>query len=178
MRCTSTGPCSGSCTGMSLTNCKKLSRSRRRPTTCCAWACTGCPSASSRWCAAWPLSWPPTTAPPSSNAAWTSCWPAWPPHCLPPVKDTARDARARDASAKRSCTADLVRKRLYRPGSRVNGLFPRRVGKGASAESVPAHKSYGKQDDHNHDNYCEADKHGLLLLGVIPPGTGWLLSLL
>jgi len=31
--------------------------------------------------AAWPPSWPPTTAPPNSNAAWTSCSPGWPAHC-------------------------------------------------------------------------------------------------
>ena len=64
----------------SSTNCKNSSRMPTRPTTCCGWACTGCRSANSRCCAAWPLSWPPTTAPPSSNEDSTSSWPAWPAH--------------------------------------------------------------------------------------------------
>ena len=50
-------------------------RTPTRPTTCCGSACTGCRSANSPCSAAWPPSWPPTTAPPNSNAAWTSCSP-------------------------------------------------------------------------------------------------------
>ena len=42
-RCTSTGPCSASCTAMCSTSCKNSSTTRTRPTTCCGWACTGCP---------------------------------------------------------------------------------------------------------------------------------------
>ena len=67
--CTSTAPCSASCTATSSTNSRNSSKNRRRPTTCCGWACTGCRSANSPCCAAWPPSWPPTTAPPNSNAA-------------------------------------------------------------------------------------------------------------
>ena len=73
--CTSTGPCSASCTATSSTSCKNSSTTPRRPTTCCGWACTGCRSASSRCCAASPPSWPPTTAPPNSNADSTSSSP-------------------------------------------------------------------------------------------------------
>ena len=73
--CTSTGPCSGSCTATSWTSSRNLSRNPTRPTTCCGSDCTGCRSATSPCSAAWPPSWPATTAPPSSNAAWTSCSP-------------------------------------------------------------------------------------------------------
>jgi AcrR family transcriptional regulator len=77
--CTSTGPCSDSCTATSSTNCRNSSRTRTRPTTCCGWACTGCRSANSPCCAASPPPWPPTTAPPNSNAASTSSSPGSPP---------------------------------------------------------------------------------------------------
>jgi AcrR family transcriptional regulator len=78
--CTSTVPCSASCTATSSTSCKNWSRTRTRPTTCFGWACAGCGSATSRCCAASLPPWPPTTAPPNSNAAWTSSWPGWLPH--------------------------------------------------------------------------------------------------
>ena len=77
--CTSTVPCSASCTATSSTNCKNSSTIPTRPTTCCAWACTGCRLANSRCCAVSPRSWPPTTAPPNSNEASTSSWTGWPP---------------------------------------------------------------------------------------------------
>jgi hypothetical protein len=73
--CTSTGPCSGSCTATSWTSCRNSSRTPTRPMTCSGWACTGCQSASSPCSAAWPRSWGATTALPNSNAAWTSCSP-------------------------------------------------------------------------------------------------------
>ena len=74
--CTSTGPCSDSCTATSWTSCRNSSRTPTRPTTCCGWACTGCRSANSPCCAASPPPWPPTTAPPNSSAASTSSSPA------------------------------------------------------------------------------------------------------
>ena len=72
--CTSTVPCSGSWTATSSTSCRNSSRIRTRRTTCCGWACIGCRSANSRYCAASPPSWPPTTAPPNSSVASTSSW--------------------------------------------------------------------------------------------------------
>ena len=73
--CTSTGPCSASCTATSSTSSRNSSPAPTRPTTCCGWACTGCRSANSPCSAASPPPWPPTTAPPNSNAASTSCSP-------------------------------------------------------------------------------------------------------
>ena len=77
--CTSTGPCSGSCTATSWTSSRNSPSTPTRPTTCSGSACTGCRSATSPCSAAWPPSWPPTTAPPNSNAASTSCSPGSPP---------------------------------------------------------------------------------------------------
>ncbi len=67
--------------GHVLNELQELSRTPTRPTTCCAWACTGCRSASSRDYAAWRRSWRPTTAAPSSSGASTSSSPGlgpWP----------------------------------------------------------------------------------------------------
>ena len=73
--CTSTGPCSASCTATSWTSSRNSPSARRRPTTCSGSACTGSRSATSPCSVAWPRSWPPTTAPPNSNVASTSCSP-------------------------------------------------------------------------------------------------------
>ena len=75
MPCTSTGPCSASCTATSWTNSRNSPSAPTRPTTCSGSACTGYRSATSPCSAAWPPSWPPTTAPPNSNAASTFCSP-------------------------------------------------------------------------------------------------------
>jgi hypothetical protein len=88
--CTSTAPCSGSCTATSSTNSRNSSTTPTKPTTCYGSACTGCPSPNSPCCAASPPPWPPTTAPPNSNADSTSSSPDSPPHSPPRRNDSPR----------------------------------------------------------------------------------------
>ena len=80
-------------------------------------------------CAAWPRSWPPTTAPPSSNAASTSCWPAWRPRCLPrrvqPVTPARSDQAPRIRPAKAASPPGCRSRTGRRPQGQSHWLRPR-----------------------------------------------------